>query len=151
LITIEHHITIDKPVEEVWKFLTDFENIPRWDIGVRETRKTSSGPAGLGTTFQNAGPFLGHDAVREYKVTEYEPNKKVRVELTTPSSIIKKAGVSYSVTPAGNGTLLTFVGSLELSTLFRLIQPILSRRAARDGEGDLENLKRLIEAGSRSA
>jgi uncharacterized protein YndB with AHSA1/START domain len=81
MLQVEHSVVIDKPVEQVWNFLTDFQNTPKWDIGVLETRQTSEGPAGLGTTFQNIGPFLGRKSVREYKVTEYEPNKKVTVKL----------------------------------------------------------------------
>jgi uncharacterized membrane protein len=146
VLKVEHSVEINKPVEQVWRFLTDFQNTPKWDIGVLETRLTSSGPAGLGTTFQNVGPFLGQNAVREYRVTEYEPNRRVKVELITPSRLIQNAEVSYSLAHTDNGTNLTFVGSLELTPPFRLLQPILLRRVARDGEGDLANLKRLVEA-----
>ncbi len=145
MLKVEHSVRINRPVEQVWKFLTDFQNTPKWDNGVLETRQTSSGPAGLGTTFQNVGPFLGHNAVREYRVVEYEPNQFVRVELMTPSRVIQNAEVSYSLAQTDSGTNLTFVGLLEIAPLFRLIQPILLRRAVRDGEGDLDNLKRLIE------
>jgi len=146
MLTVEHSIEINKPVEQVWDFLTDFQNTPKWDIGVLETRQTSAGAAGLGTTFQNIGPFLGQTAVREYKVTEYEPKNKVTVKLMTSSKSIQNAEVCYVFEPAKNGTKLTFMGSVEFRGLFKLIQPILLQRAKRDGQGDLSNLKRLIEA-----
>jgi uncharacterized protein YndB with AHSA1/START domain len=146
MLQVEHSVVIDKPVEQVWSFLTDFQNTPKWDIGVLETRHTSEGPRGLGTTFQNIGPFLGRNAVREYKVTEYEPNKKVTVKLITPAMSIRQAEVSYTFEPAENGTKLTFTGGIEFGGFFKLIQPILLQRAKRDGQGDLDNLKRLIEA-----
>ena len=146
MLKVEHSIVINKPVDTVWKFLTDFENTPRWDIGVLETRQTSDDPKGLGTTFQNYGPFLGQTSVREYRVTEYEPNKKVTVKLMTPSKIIKKAEVCYIFEPEKIGTKLTFNGWVEVRGFFKLFQPILLQRAKRDGEGDLQNLKRLIES-----
>lgn len=148
MLKVEHSIVINKPVEQVWNFLTEFRNTPKWDIGVLETKQISEGPAGLGTTFQNIGPFLGRNSVREYKVTEYEPNKKVAVKLITQEKFIREAEVSYTFNPAKNGTILTFTGRIEFSGFFKLIQPILLKRAKRDGQGDLDNLKRLIEAQS---
>ena len=142
---VEHSVVIDKPVEQVWNFLTDFQNTPKWDIGVLETRQTSEGSAGLGTTFQNTGPFLGRNSVREYKVTEYEPDRKVTVQLITPVMFIRQAEVSYTFERAENRTKLTFTGGIEFSGLFKIIQPLLLQRAKRDGQGDLENLKRLME------
>ena len=146
MIKLELSIVINKPVDQVWNFLTDFQNTPKWDIGVLETRQTSQGIAGLGTTFQNIGPFLGQNSVREFKVTEYEPNKKVTVMLITTTRLIQKAEVSYIFESASSGTKLTSIGSLELAPLFRLIQPILLQRAKKDSQGDLNNLKRLLES-----
>jgi uncharacterized protein YndB with AHSA1/START domain len=152
MLKVENSVVIDKPVEQVWSFLTDLENTPKWDIGVLETRQTSAGPAGLGTTFENSGPFLGQEnSVREYKVTEFEPNKKVTVTLMTPAKQIHRAEVSYIFEPAKTGTRLTFRGGVELAGLFKLMQPILVQRAKRDGQGDLANLKRLLEGQAEGA
>jgi len=151
MLKVEHSIVINKPVEQVWNFLTEFRNTPKWDIGVLETKQISEGPAGLGTTFQNIGPFLGRNSVREYKVTEYEPNKKVAVKSITQEKFIRQAEVSYTFNPTKNGTKLTFTGMIEFGGFFKLIQPILLQRAKRDGQGDLFNLKRLIEAQSNDA
>jgi hypothetical protein len=146
MLKVEHSVVINKPVDQVWNFLTVFQNTPKWDIGVLETKQTSEGAAGLGTTFQNTGPFLGKSAVREYKVTDYVLHKKVTVKLMSPSKVIQKAEVNYTFEPANNGTKLSFIGCIEFGGFFRLIQPFLLQRAKRDGQGDLDNLKRLIES-----
>jgi uncharacterized protein YndB with AHSA1/START domain len=143
--TVEYAVVIRQPVRDVWHFVTNLENTPKWDIGVRETRVISSGPRGLGTTFQNIGPFLGRESVREFQVTEFEPNERVTVELLTPSSLIRRAEITYTFEPTAEGTKLTFTGSAEFNGVFRLLGPILIRRARKDGQGDLENLKRLLE------
>ena len=83
--------------------------------------------------------------MREFKVTEYEPNKKVTVRLMTPSSSIQNAEVHDFLEPEKDGTRLAFQGTLEVGGFLRLIQPILLQRAKRDGKGDLDNLKRLLE------
>jgi uncharacterized membrane protein len=148
MLRVEYSVVINKPVEQVWNFLTDFQNTPKWDIGVLETRQTSPGDKGLGTTFLNIGPFLGRDSLREYKVTEYEPNRKVTVKLITPSKLAQQAEVSYIFESVNSGTKLTTSGEVELSGFFKLLQPILVQRAKKDSQGDLDNLKHLLETQS---
>ena len=147
MLTVENSIEISKPVGKVWDYLTDFGNTPKWDIGVLETKQTSEGTPGLGTTFVNVGPFLGQKTTRrEYKVTEYERNKKVTVLLITPSKYIQNAEVSYIFEPTPRGTKLTYTGYVDFVGILKLIQPFLQQRARKDGNGDLDNLKHLLEA-----
>lgn len=43
-------ITIERPAEDVFRFLADFENVPRWNYAIVETHKTSQGAVGVGAT-----------------------------------------------------------------------------------------------------
>jgi uncharacterized membrane protein len=151
MIRIEHSVVIDRSVDQVWDYLTDFQNTPKWDIGVVETKQTSAGPAGLGTTFQNIGPFLGRNSVREYRVTEYEPEQKISMGLVSPSRLIQHAEISYMFQPDGDRTRLTFSGSMELKGIYKLLQPFLLQRAKKDGQGDLENLRRQLDPQTEQA
>ena len=146
MLAVKKSVLIERPLAQVWEFLTDLANTPKWDVGVTETRVTSDGPPGLGTTFENVGMFLGRYSVRPYKVTEYDLNRRITVEMTTPPGFIRRASVSYGFEPAGRGTKLTAVGQVELRGFFKILQPMMLRRGTRDFEGDLANLKRLLEA-----
>jgi carbon monoxide dehydrogenase subunit G len=42
---------IDRPIEEVFAFLSDGENDPEFSPRVIEIAKTSEGPPGVGTTY----------------------------------------------------------------------------------------------------
>jgi uncharacterized membrane protein len=55
----EGDITLDRPIEMVWKFMTDFENYPTWHKGIFEAKKTSEGPTGVGTTVEAVAELLG--------------------------------------------------------------------------------------------
>ena len=151
MIRIEHSVVIDRSVDQVWNYLTDFQNTPKWDIGVVETKQTSAGPAGLGTTFQNIGPFLGRNSVREYRVTEYEPEQKISISLVSPSRLIQHAEISYMFQPDEDRTRLTFSGSMELKGIYKLLQPFLLQSAKKDGQGDLENLRRQLDPQTEQA
>ena len=42
-------ITIARRPAEVFAYLAHFENVPRWNYAISDTRKTSSGPVGVGS------------------------------------------------------------------------------------------------------
>jgi uncharacterized protein YndB with AHSA1/START domain len=48
-------VVIRRPPREVFRFLADLESIPKWNYAIIETRKTSQGPVGVGTTYRRAG------------------------------------------------------------------------------------------------
>ena len=50
--TFENTVTIQRPADEVFAFLADFENIPRWNYAIEETKKASAGPVGVGTRYR---------------------------------------------------------------------------------------------------
>ena len=49
-IDFEHSIDIDRPAAEVFAFLADFANNPRWQGGMRDCRWTSRERMVVGTT-----------------------------------------------------------------------------------------------------
>src|SRR5438105_14573528 len=75
MIKIERTITIHRPVEEVFAYISDVQHSPRYISGQREAHKTSTGPMGVGTTFATSGKFVRRATTCE--VTEFEPNRRL--------------------------------------------------------------------------
>jgi uncharacterized protein YndB with AHSA1/START domain len=46
MATFQNTVTIRRPIEDVFVLLADFENIPRWNYAILQTKKTSPGPVG---------------------------------------------------------------------------------------------------------
>jgi len=63
---VERTFTVDRDIEAVFDFLSDFENTEQWDPGTIETRRTS-GDGGLGTTYRNRSRFMKRDVELEYE------------------------------------------------------------------------------------
>jgi len=74
---IERTITVDKPAERVWEYLSDFRSTNDWDPGTVLTERTS-GDGGAGTTYRNTSKFLGRESELEYTVTEVAPKSNRR-------------------------------------------------------------------------
>ena len=51
------HIEIKKPIQDVWDFISDIENIDHWLEGFSETKRTSDGEFAIGSTFTSKYAF----------------------------------------------------------------------------------------------
>jgi len=143
MITIETSIVINRPVEDVWKFISTWENFPQWDRGLVEVTQTSEEPTGVGSTLQSVRLFLGLRGVGALWVSEYEPNKILAVK----GSEGPIAGhISFTFEPVEGGTQLTETREVELGGLTRLMAPIIRPTQERQGRSDLAKVKRILEA-----
>ena len=144
--TITQSVTINRPVAEVWTFISNFENSTRWSRGVLEARQTSDGPLGVGSTLQTVVKAFGRRRTADYLVTELEPNQAFAFEVASGPMASR---ARYSVEPAGAGTRLTASGEAEATGLYRLLAPVLVRTLKRHSQEDLANVKRILEADVR--
>jgi len=138
MIKIERTITIHRPVEEVFAYLSEVEHGPRYISGQREARKTSSGPMGIGTTFATSGKFLRGRTACE--VTEYEPNRRFAWKATSGAPV----ATTWDFQPSGPSTRTTFTRVADAHGLFRLPQSLLQELANGRVDQDLATLKELL-------
>ena len=68
-------IIVNRPIEEVFAYVTDIERFPEWTSFVRRAEKTSDGPVGLATTLRTDLQFLGRQFTSEQVITEFVPNR----------------------------------------------------------------------------
>jgi carbon monoxide dehydrogenase subunit G len=142
---IEYSILINRPVEEVFAYVSNVENWPQWISGASEARQTSPGSMGVGTTFTQVSHYLGRQFEVNAKVTEYELNRKFAVENDGKPV---PYGNTITLERAGSSTRLYDVlkASGDVGSLFKLAEPIMERMFRRQFEKDHETLKDLLEA-----
>ena len=140
-------VVINRPVEQVFAFISDLENDPPWS-GAAEMRRTSPGPVGVGTTFQQRDRLLGRRLELTLRVVGYEPDRKVTI--TTASRRLSFSGTRM-VEPVGQGaTRVTFVGAGRAGGVWRPAEPLLAAVGGRRLRRQLGRLKRLLESQPQS-
>jgi uncharacterized membrane protein len=82
VLEFENTIAIERPIDEVFAFLSDFENIPKWNYYVREVRQLSESPIGIGTTYHQ----LRKSDQQDFRIIEFEPNHTVALKTVPQSS-----------------------------------------------------------------
>ena len=73
---IELNVVINRPVEEVYAYMSNPENNSQWQSHCLGSVITSEGPIGVGTTFTYEIKFLGRRIKSIWEITEYDPNRK---------------------------------------------------------------------------
>src|SRR5215218_8301788 len=98
---INNRLEIRRPIAEVFQFLSNFENMPKWNYFVVNVKKISDGPVGLNTAFKQKRKTDS----QEYKIIEYEPNKRVAIDFQPPSV---KLTMRFTLQPShdDNGTVV---------------------------------------------
>src|SRR4051794_20802391 len=136
---------IDRPIEEVFAFLADGENDPKFSPRVLEISKTTDGPPGVGTVYKSTVKDAGMKTQREFKITEFEPPTRIRWAEQSENAITAPEG-GYDLAPEGTGTRMTIHNVLERHGFGKLIAP-LALRSARNGADDFAaSIKRAVEA-----
>ena len=144
MTNVEVSIVINRPLEEVFVFLSDLRNNLKWRSGMIEAEKTSAGPIGVGTTYRMVNDLFGRRIEGEAEVTEYEPNRKY--------ATMNKSGLPIETKrifeAVDGGTRVTFAVKAELGGLFKLAEPLVASMGKRRLEADAAMVKEFIEAGA---
>jgi carbon monoxide dehydrogenase subunit G len=141
LINFEHSVTIDRPVETVFAYLTDVRNLPRWQQGVVEIRP--AGEMALGATFAEVRGFLGKRIESTLEVVEYEPGHLFSIKVVSGPIPFE---IRHLLEPEGGGTRIRIEGSGEPGGFFKLAEGLVARQAERAAKKDFANLKKVLEA-----
>ncbi len=140
---VEATVLIDRPIEEVFAYVADPSKAAQWAGPVVESRITSEGPVGLGTTSSRTTQFLGRNIESTYEITEYEPNSRY-ADKTTSGPVPINSRISFD--SVDGGTKVTIAGELNAGGFFKLAEPLVARMARRQVETDAQTLKDLLEA-----
>ena len=101
---IETSVSIKKPVEQVFAFITDLNNQKKLSTYI--TGVEVSGPVQLGTKYKIETTSMGNKITTNNEVVAFEPNKKfgVKTFAAPPASDVTN---TYLLDPDGSGTKLT--------------------------------------------
>ena len=134
-------IEIARPPDDVFAFVADLDNLPRWQPSVREVEWDD--PLEEGATFAETRELLGRRARSRLEVTVLEPPRELTIRVVEGPVPLT---VRHLLEPSDRGTLLTLEAEGEAGGLMRLAAPIAEPAAARQAASDLERLKQLLES-----
>ncbi len=73
MFTIETTIFMDRPQQEVFDFVTNPDNTPKWQSQVISSEYISEGPPGVGSINRSVSKFLGREINTTSEITVWDP------------------------------------------------------------------------------
>ena len=146
-LDVEIVVEIERPPEEVWRFVANGERSPEWLGDFEAVVKETDGPVGRGTVFRYT-LAAGHRSAT-YGVVDWQPGR--RLAWDGPPLRSRGGGAQprgfHEVTAAGKGrTRLVSRYQPELTGILVLMRPAAKRWLRKQRAADARRLKQLLES-----
>ena len=139
---INGEILINRPVQEVFDFVADERNEPRYNPRMLRVEKLSPGPVGLGSRFRAVMRSWPRPTTMTTECTVYQRPR--RLASTTRLSTMDIEG-TLSFDPVPEGTRVRWSWQLRPRGLLKLLTPLVARMGRRLEQGIWTDLKRVLE------
>ncbi len=142
-------IIVERPPEEVFRFLADGEQLPRWMPDFAEVEQVPRGPVGTGTTYRYV--LARSPAKSTWRWTTVEPYRRLawegdRMRTVAPFNTMRPSG-GYELEPVEGGTRVRATLRTDYRGVMRLVAGLADRGAEEAWRGNLERMKQLVESG----
>ena len=138
-LDFRHSIDIARSCDDVFEFVAEFENNPRWQNGMKSCRWTSDQTGVVGATYVQEAKFMGKKIDTHFRVTAVEPGRSISIESTVSTFPIQ---VTRSVEPTGEGQCRVTAHIRGQPTgLLKLFSSMVKKSVAKD----YAKLKALME------
>jgi uncharacterized protein YndB with AHSA1/START domain len=142
MTTLEHTIEIRRPVEEVFAFVADSRNDPKWCPRVRTCVQHGGDKPVLGARYEAFHtPTLQRAHSRWIEVVDFDPPSRI---VTTQTDNVAEFTISYLLQPTDHGSRLTQLDQIDWK-ISRLFVPVGRRIINGHMKNQLATLKRLLE------
>jgi hypothetical protein len=133
---------IPRSAADVFAFISDATNNPKWQRGMRSCRWISGPPIGVGSVYEQEARFLGRTVRTTFAVTELEPATSVTISSTSGSFPITVRRWVEAVDPMSTEVHAHIQG--EPGRFFRIAAPLVRKLAQRAVDRDYDRLVRVL-------
>jgi uncharacterized protein YndB with AHSA1/START domain len=141
---IRGEVLIRRPVEEVFDFVADERNEPRYNPHMIRAERISAGPIGVGTRFHTELKTTGRTISMVVELTGFERPRRL-ASVTRSSMMATEGELTFESVPTG--TRMRWSWDVRPSGAMRLMTPVVGAIGRRQERGIWSALKRLLETG----
>ena len=143
MITFETSTRINRPIEEVFAYVSEPRNFPRWNSAVQAVRKTSAGDTGVAASYLMERALPTGRALNELEVVTREWPREFAIRTTAGPTPFR---YHYGFSAENDETVVHLNAEVDLTGPAALL-PQLARRAVKNGVDDnFATLKLILEA-----
>jgi hypothetical protein len=136
---------IDRPIGDVFAFLAEGTNDPKFSPRVQEIRKDPDGPTAVGTIFESKVKDAGMTTRRTFAVTELQAPTKIRWSERSKNLVTVPVGGYDLEQVSETQTRVTIHNTLEGHGLGKLIAGFAAKAASKDAPAFAQRIKSAAE------
>jgi carbon monoxide dehydrogenase subunit G len=144
MINFDLSTLVDRPMRDVFEFVSNLNNMSKWNSAVVSLQQVTPGQVGVGTKFKSVGEMMGRRIEGEVQVTSYEPDTKTGFQMNAGPMQIN---VTISFKPVGTGTKISLNAQGNPAGVFKLAEGMMQGRIKSLMEENLARLKSVLEKG----
>jgi hypothetical protein len=142
---VQGDIVIERSIDEVFDFVADERNEPKYNPQMTRAEMVTEGPIGVGTKFHSVMTGVGRGAVMTIEVTEFDRPRRLGSATHLPSMDINGTLLFEA---QGQSTRMKWLWNIEPRGFYKLLGPIVRRFGERQELAIWTGLKKVMEAHS---
>jgi uncharacterized protein YndB with AHSA1/START domain len=137
---------INRPIEDVFAFLSEGTNDPKFSPRVQAIKKTPEGETAVGTVFTSTVKDAGMKTGRQFRITEFEAPRRIRWAEVSKNIVTANEG-GYDLESTGPGTTkVRIFNVLEGHGIGKLLVGFALSAARKDAPAFGQRIKTAVEA-----
>ncbi|MFN8433225.1 MAG: SRPBCC family protein [Anaerolineales bacterium] len=142
MINIDLGVLIDRPVKDVFAFISNPNNMTKWNSAVISLEPLTPGTVGVGAKFKTTSEAMGRRIEGEMQITAYEPDTKCGFQVTAGPM---QVNLTMTFKTVGTGTKVSLNAQGNPGGLFKLAEGVMAGQVKSMMEGNLARLKSVME------
>jgi uncharacterized protein YndB with AHSA1/START domain len=148
VISFETSVRIERPVEEVFAFVSDPLLFTQWNSAVQAVHGTSGETGELGSTYSMQRQIPTGQVENDLEVFAREEPNEFGIRTTSgPTPFVYR----YRFASHGADAVVHLDASVELPGVAAVLGPLAARGVRRGVDANFAALKRVLEASARNA
>jgi carbon monoxide dehydrogenase subunit G len=145
MITFDLSTLVDRPMPEVFTFLSNPLNLPKWQSMVASIEQVTPGAVNVGSKYKVSAEMLGRKIDGLMEITTFAPPDKFGF---TNQAGPMQVTVTVTLKPVGTGAKIALHAEGNPGGIFKIAEGALAGQVKSQMEGNLARLKSVLEAGA---
>lgn len=142
MITIDLSTLVDCPLPQVFAFVSNPLNMPKWQHTIASVESLAPGEVALGAKYRVLAEMMGRKIDGQMEVTTFDP--PARFGFTNRAGPMQVT-VTVSLKPVGTGAKIALHAEGNPGGVFKIAEGVLAGQVRSQMEANLARLKSVLE------
>ena len=142
MITFDFGVLVDRPIKDVFAFVSNPNNMSQWNSTVVSLQQAIPGTVEVGTKFKTVGEMMGRRVEGEMQITIHEPDTQCGFQLQAGPM---QVNLTFAFKTVGTGTKISLNAQGNPGGIYKLAEGVMAGQVKSMMEGNLARLKTALE------